>query len=104
MLHPDRPFGGKSLSPKAHLGRADRDSAMFQYSGFSYESGIDQVLQFDASIEIFGETKTVKVFIDTPFVKDLSTLMVVKQSLLDGSYRESSIRRTYEYPLTLELQ
>lgn len=54
-----------------------------------YESGVDAVPRFDASIEIFGDTKTVKVCIDTPFVKGLPTTMVVKTSLPDGSYQES---------------
>lgn len=79
---------------------------MFQYPGFvvAYESGVDQVPRFDASIEIFGDKKTVKVCIDTPFVKGLPTTMVVKEPLDDGSYRESTVRRTYEDPFTLELQ
>jgi predicted dehydrogenase len=79
---------------------------MFQYPGFvvAYESGVDQVARFDASIEIFGDAKTVKVCIDTPFVKGLPTTMVVKETLPDGSYRESTTRRTYEDPFTLELQ
>ena len=82
------------------------DSAIFQYPGFAvvYESGVDQVARFDASIEIFGDTKTVKVCIDSPFIKGLPTTMVVKESLPDGSYRESTTRRTYEDPFTLELQ
>lgn len=79
---------------------------MFQYPGFvvGYESGLDQVNRFDASIEIFADTKTVKVVIDTPFVKGLPTTMVVKETLPDGSYRESSTRRTYEDPFTIELK
>ncbi|RMY57504.1 hypothetical protein D0865_03092, partial [Hortaea werneckii] len=81
-------------------------SAMFKYPGFtvSYESGVDQVPRFDASIEIFGDSKTVKMCIDTPFIKGLPTTMVVKEPLADGSFRESTIRRTYEDPFTLELQ
>ncbi len=91
-----------TLCQKADCG----DSAMFQYPKFvvAYESGVDQVARFDASIEVFGDTKTVKVCIDTPFVKGLPTTMVVKDSLSDGSYRESTIRRTYEDPFTLELK
>ena len=96
------------LTRKTHLARkADCDhSAIFQYPNFvvAYESGVDQVARFDASIEIFGDTKTVKVCIDTPFIKGLPTTMVVKDSLPDGSYRESTIRRTYEDPFTLELK
>ena len=42
--------------------------------------------------------------IDTPFVKGLPTTMIVKDSLPDGSYRESTIRRTYEDPYTLQLK
>lgn len=42
--------------------------------------------------------------IDTPFVKGLPTTMVVKDSSPDGSYRESTIRRTYEDPYTLQLK
>ena len=70
----------------------------------SYESGIDQVPRFDASIEIFGDTKTVKVCIDTPFVKGLPTTLNIRDTLPDGSFRESVIRRTYEDPYTLEMK
>ncbi|KAF2009346.1 NAD(P)-binding protein [Aaosphaeria arxii CBS 175.79] len=79
-------------------------SAIFQYPTFavSYESGVDNVARFDASIEVFGDNKTVKLCIDTPFVKGLPTTMVVKDALPDGSYREATIRRTYEDPFTLE--
>jgi hypothetical protein len=70
----------------------------------SYESGIDQVPRFDASIEIFSDSKTVKVIFDTPFVKGLPTTMQVQESLPDGSYRNSTIRRTYEDPYTLEMK
>lgn len=77
---------------------------IFRYPGFAiaHESGVDQVARFDASIEIFGGKKTVKVCIDTPFIKGLPTTMVVKECLEDGSYRESTVRRTYEDPFTLE--
>ncbi|KAI9709150.1 MAG: hypothetical protein M1820_003597 [Bogoriella megaspora] len=99
------PKGVVGFSPCATTG-SPFWSAIFQYPDFAvaYESGIDQVARFDASIEIFGDTKTVKVCIDTPFIKGLPTTMVVKDSLPDGSYRESTIRRTYEDPYTLELK
>ena len=88
------------------INEADNYSATFQYPGFvvAYESGVDQVARFDAAIEVFGDSKTVKVCIDTPFVKGLPTTMIVKETLPDGSYRESTTRRTYEDPFTLELQ
>ncbi|KAL1852897.1 hypothetical protein Daus18300_011979 [Diaporthe australafricana] len=99
------PKGVIGFSPCATTG-SPFWSAIFQYPNFAvaYESGVDQVARFDASIEVFGDTKTVKVCIDTPFVRGLPTTMVVKETLLDGSYRESTIRRTYEDPFLLELQ
>ena len=77
---------------------------MFQYPGFvvGYESGVDQVPRFDASIEVFGDTKTVEMRIDTPFVRGLPTTMTIKESLPDGSYKEAVTRRTYEDPFTLQ--
>ncbi|KAL2274455.1 hypothetical protein FJTKL_03209 [Diaporthe vaccinii] len=99
------PKGVVGFSPCATTG-SPFWSAIFQYPNFAvaYESGVDQVARFDASIEVFGDTKTVKVCIDTPFVRGLPTTMVVKETLPDGSYRESTIRRTYEDAFLLEQQ
>lgn len=100
------PFWRYAFNQSLSSCHADNDSAILQYPGFAvaYESGLDQVPRFDASIEIFGDTKTVKVCIDTPFVKGLPTTMGIKESLPDGSYRESTTRRTYEDPFMLELK
>ncbi|KAE8141901.1 hypothetical protein BDV38DRAFT_174832 [Aspergillus pseudotamarii] len=99
------PKGVVGFSPCATVG-SPFWSAIFQYPNFAvaYESGVDQVARFDASIEIFGDTKTVKVCIDSPFIKGLPTTMVVKETSPDGSYRESTTRRTYEDPFMLELK
>ena len=70
----------------------------------SYESGIDGVPRFDASIEIFGEYKTVKVVYDTPYVKGLPTTMQVRANMGNGGFSDSVIRRTYEDPYTLEMK
>ncbi|KAJ5861000.1 uncharacterized protein N7529_008310 [Penicillium soppii] len=81
-------------------------SALFQYPSFavSYESGIDEVPRFDASIEVFGGRKTVKVCFDSPYVKGLPTTMHIREKLEDGSFRESMIRKTYEDAYTLEMK
>ncbi|KAB8225622.1 hypothetical protein BDV33DRAFT_187403 [Aspergillus novoparasiticus] len=47
--------------------------------------------RFDASIEIFGDTKTVKVCIDSLFTKGLPTTMVLKEVSPNGSYREQDL-------------
>ncbi|OJJ65394.1 hypothetical protein ASPSYDRAFT_40205 [Aspergillus sydowii CBS 593.65] len=99
------PNGVVGFSPCATVG-SPFWSAIFQYQNFvvAYESGVDQIPRFDASIEIFGDAKAVKVCIDSPFIKGLPTTMVVKETLPDGSYRESTTRRTYEDPFMLELK
>ncbi|EZF34511.1 hypothetical protein H101_01944 [Trichophyton interdigitale H6] len=81
-------------------------SALFKYPGFavSYESGWDEIPRFDASIEVFGRTKTVKICYDTPYVKGLPTTMVVRQLGPNGEYIESTVRKTYEDPFTLEMK
>ncbi|CAG8037277.1 unnamed protein product [Penicillium salamii] len=81
-------------------------SALFQYPSFavSYESGIDEVPRFDASIEVFGGKKTVKVCFDSPYVKGLPTTMHIREKMDDGSFRESMVRKTYEDAYTLEMK
>ncbi|KAJ5295903.1 hypothetical protein N7508_010724 [Penicillium antarcticum] len=81
-------------------------SALFQYPSFavSYESGIDDVPRFDASIEVFGNQKTVKVCFDSPYVKGLPTTMHIREKLEDGSFRETMTRKTYEDAYTLEMK
>ncbi|KAM5442018.1 hypothetical protein MferCBS31731_002847 [Microsporum ferrugineum] len=81
-------------------------SALFKYTGFAvcYESGWDEIPRFDASIEVFGKTKTVKICYDTPYVKGLPTTMVVRQLGPNGEYIESTVRKTYEDPFTLEMK
>ena len=78
---------------------------MFKYPKFtvSYESGIDNIPRFDAHIEIYGLNKTVKIQYDTPYVKGLPTTMHVSENL-DGVFKETTIRRSYEDAYTLELK
>jgi hypothetical protein len=69
----------------------------------TYESGIDDVPRFDAHIEVYSLTKTVRVNVDTPYIKGLPVTMSINENV-DGTYRESTIRRTYEDPYTLEMK
>jgi hypothetical protein len=81
-------------------------TVLFKYPTFAvtYESGFDNVPRFDAHIEVYGKTKTVRVQYDTPYVKGLPIEMVVKEEGKDGVYQERRVRRTYEDPYTLELK
>ncbi|CAG8219789.1 unnamed protein product [Penicillium salamii] len=80
-------------------------SAIFQYPSFTvtYESGIDSVPRFDAHLEVYSAEKTVRVQYDSPYVKGLPTTMHVVENV-DGVFRESTIRKTYEDSYTLELK
>ncbi|KAL2438457.1 hypothetical protein ABEF95_009295 [Exophiala dermatitidis] len=80
-------------------------SAIIKYPSFSvtYESGIDKIPRFDAHIEVYSPSKSVRVVYDTPYVKGLPVTMLVREDV-DGVYKETSVRRTYEDPYTLELK
>jgi hypothetical protein len=69
----------------------------------TYESGIDDVPRFDAHVEVYAMTKTVRVNIDTPFIKGLPVTMTINENV-DGTHMESTVRRTYEDPYTLEMK
>ncbi|KAJ9602608.1 hypothetical protein H2200_012801 [Cladophialophora chaetospira] len=80
-------------------------SAILDYGTFSvtYESGLDNVPRFDAHIEVYGMTKTVRVKYDSPYVKGLPVTMTITENA-DGAYKESTVIRTYEDPYTLEMK
>ncbi|KAH6611693.1 hypothetical protein C7974DRAFT_370719 [Boeremia exigua] len=94
----------------ASLGPPRFWSALLQYDNFSviYESGINEIPLFDASIEVFSLNKTVKVSYDTPYVKGLPTTLTIREKVEGRSgsdssgYQEKVIRRTYEDPYSLE--
>ncbi|EPS37111.1 hypothetical protein H072_9284 [Dactylellina haptotyla CBS 200.50] len=78
---------------------------LFDYGHFSviYESGFNSVPLFDASIEVFTETKVVTVIYDTPYVKGLPTKMVVREKVGEASYQERTRRTSFEDPYTKEM-
>ncbi|KAM0346330.1 hypothetical protein ACHAPU_005761 [Fusarium lateritium] len=78
---------------------------LFKYNDFtvSYESGLDNVPRFDAHLEVYSANKTVKLQYDTPFVKGLPVTMHVSENV-DGVYKESTYRRSYEDPYTREMK
>lgn len=78
--------------------------AIFQYSDFPvvYESGLSEVPQFDAHIEVYCPNKIVRVNYDTPYVKGLPVTLTIREKLGDQGFQERIIRKTYEDPYTLE--
>ncbi|BGP45500.1 hypothetical protein JCM10450v2_001319 [Rhodotorula kratochvilovae] len=81
-------------------------TALFDYGGFTctYETGIDDVADFDAHIEVIGDGKRVKISYDTPYVKGLPITIQVKERDSQGAYVERLMRPTYKDAYTLELE
>ncbi|KIW63657.1 hypothetical protein PV04_08642 [Phialophora macrospora] len=80
-------------------------SALLEYPTFSvtYESGLDNIPRFDAHIEVYSMTKTVRVKYDTPYVKGLPVTLTISENA-NGVYKESTVTLTHEDPYTLEMK
>ena len=80
-------------------------SVLFRYENFtvSYESGFDNVPRFDSLLELYSANKTVRLQIDTPYVKGLPVKLIILEND-NGAYKESTVIKSYEDPYTLELK
>ncbi|GAA6003130.1 hypothetical protein JCM10207_001763 [Rhodosporidiobolus poonsookiae] len=80
--------------------------AMFDYGSYTalYETGLDHVASFDASVEVMGDGKRVKLVYDTPYIKGLPVTIEVKETDEHGQYTEKTIRPSYKDAYTLELE
>jgi len=80
-------------------------TALFAYDGYTttFEMGVDRQRRFDAQIEVFGETKQLRVQYDTPYIRHLPTTLVVGETIGEA-YRETVTRPTFTDPYTLELE
>jgi predicted dehydrogenase len=79
--------------------------ALLDYGDFvvTYETGVDEQLRFDAHIEVFGESGSMKVQYDTPYIRHLPTTLEVERTVGD-SYERSVIRPHLKDPYTHELE
>ncbi|KAF2658595.1 NAD(P)-binding protein [Lophiostoma macrostomum CBS 122681] len=79
-------------------------SVLFKYNDFpvTYESGLINVPEFDAHIEVYSAEKVVRIQYDTPYVKGLPVTMMIRERVGDG-FQVRNIRKTFEDPYTLEL-
>jgi predicted dehydrogenase len=80
-------------------------SAIFEYDGYcaNLETGIDSQRRFDAHIEVYGESKSLKVQYDTPYIRHLPTTLSVNETV-DEAYRETVSRPTYKDPYSYEME
>jgi predicted dehydrogenase len=79
--------------------------ALLDYGDFvvTYETGVDDQVRFDAHIEVFGETGSLKVQYDTPYVRHFPTTLVSDRTVGD-SYERSVYRPHLQDPYTYELE
>ena len=80
-------------------------SAIFEHDGYhvTFETGIDDQRRFDAHIEVYGDTKSVRVQYDTPYIRHLPTTLVIQETVCDA-FSETVVRPTFKDPYTHELE
>ncbi len=80
-------------------------TVLMDYGDFAayLETGADGQRRFDAHIEVYGPSISVKVQYDTPYIRHLPTTLTISRE--DGeSHSELVIRPTYKDPYTCELE
>lgn len=80
-------------------------TAIFQYDGYCavLETGADDQRRFDAHLEVYGETKSIRVQYDSPYIRHLPTTLVVHETSGDA-YEERVTRPTFKDPYTQEIE
>ena len=99
------------LGPPAgvHAARQWRDggylAALLDYGDYvvSYETGVDDQLRFDAHLEVYGDSVSLRVQYDTPYVRHLPTTLHIEESAGDAITRSVS-RPHLKDPYTHELE
>jgi predicted dehydrogenase len=79
--------------------------ALLDYGDFvvTYETGVDDQLRFDAHIEVYGASGSLRVQYDTPYVRHLPTVLEVERTA-GTAYERSVIRPHLKDPYTHELE
>ena len=80
-------------------------TVVFAYDGYCavLESGVDEQLRFDAHIEVYGITKSVRVQYDSPYIRHLPTTLVINETVGDA-YQHRVERPTFKDPYTHEIE
>jgi predicted dehydrogenase len=80
-------------------------TVLFAYEeGFTvtFETGIDHNRRFDAHIQVYGETKDIRVQYNTPYIRHLPTLLFLNETHGEA-FEERVIRPTFTDAYTVEL-
>jgi predicted dehydrogenase len=80
-------------------------TALLEYDDFyvTYETGVDEQLRFDAHIEVYGDTSSLRVQYDTPYIRHFPTVLVTDESRGDA-YEQTVTRPHLKDPYTHELE
>lgn len=78
---------------------------VFQYEGYCavLESGVDEQIRFDAHLEVYGQTTSLRVQYDSPYIRHLPTTLVVHETRGEA-YEERVLRPTFTDPYTHEIE
>jgi predicted dehydrogenase len=79
--------------------------ALLDYGDFvvTYETGVDDQLRFDAHIEVYGASGSLRVQYDTPYVRHFPTTLELERTAGDA-YERTVIRPHLKDPYTHELE
>jgi predicted dehydrogenase len=80
-------------------------TALLDYDGYvaTYETGVDEQVRFDAHIEVYGDTSSLRVQYNTPYVRHFPTLLIREETTGDAFERTVS-QPGLKDPYTHELQ
>ena len=80
-------------------------NVLFDYDGYCavLESGVDEQRRFDAHIEVYGITKSIRVQYDSPYIRHLPTTLVIDETIGDA-YQQRVERPTFKDPYTHEIE
>nr|POE87355.1 scyllo-inositol 2-dehydrogenase (nad(+)) [Quercus suber] len=70
----------------------------------TYESGVDEVPDFDAHFAVYGRRKRVMIKYDSPFVKGLAIKVTVQEVNESGEMESREMLGSYEDAYTVELK
>ncbi len=69
----------------------------------TFEMGVDRQRRFDAHLEVYGETRQIRVQYDTPYIRHLPTTLEIRETIGE-EYRETVLRPTFKDAYTVELE
>ena len=78
---------------------------VFQYDGYCavLESGVDEQIRFDAHLEVYGPSASMRVQYDSPYIRHLPTTLVIHETNGEA-YEQRVVRPTFTDPYTYEIE